>query len=160
MSSMQTLPDADCDGAAGPGAGEAGGVEQGPYKLELLGGGWAAAIGHVEKGTISRKPSAPGGLKFTRIDLDAFVLGHTAAVLVMQGMRLQDLFPADAYFEYTSAAQRVVLACGPFVFLKGTLSESWDPPLRLQGAVLAALEHVPPDLTRDEVLTLLLKEVV
>lgn len=162
MPEVQTMQHEGGGGAAGPGTEEARRVEQGPHRVDiaLCGAGWADAVAHVrlqykQEATLHPRPS---GLRYQRIDIESLVFSQVAAVLVLQGMTLQELFPPDAYFQ--DRVQGALLARGPFILLKGTLSEGWDPPLRMQNVVLAALEFVPPDVTKEEVLALLLKEVL
>lgn len=164
MSRLQTIQDESHEGTARPGPDKACRLEQGPYQIELRGGGWAGPVGRASK--LTTESSAlrvlpQGDLRFTRVNIDAFIFHQVSSVLVLQGMTLQDLFPPDARFACVRGnIEQQVLARGPFIFLKGALSEGWDPPLRLKGVVLAALESVPAGVTREEVLDCLLKEVV
>jgi hypothetical protein len=84
------------------------------------------------------------------------VLSHVAAMLVMQGMKLSDLFPPDMRF----MCGEHVLGLGPYVFLKGDLSTVQDPPLRLKNLVLAMNIKAPDGMKRDELLSVLLRGVL
>lgn len=158
MPTLQEMQDGGDEGAGAAGTAEARRVEQSPFRIELRGGGWADAIGRVENAWVSRSGLyTPKGVSFTSIELDAFIFHQAAAVLQMQGMLLQDFFPPDGYF---IDEQRNILARGPFVFLKGELSEPWSPPRRIKNVVLAAVYSVPEGMTREELLAVLFEELV
>lgn len=98
------------------------------------------------------------GVNYTRIWLDGFVFNHAAAVLQMQGMALQDFFPPDSYFLLNGDTE-IPGARGPFVFLRGTLSGPWEPPLRIKNVFLAAVHAVPDGMTKEELLAFLLEDM-
>lgn len=129
--------------------------------IELRGGGWVDAVARVNNTWVSHSglftPATKSGIHFTKVEIDALLLHHAPAVLVLQGMLLQDLFMPDMYF--IDQETKIVLVRGPWVFLKGTLSERWRTPLRINDVTLAALEHVPEGLTREQVLAELLEAV-
>lgn len=170
MPKVQEIQDEGCTRAGSTDAREARGVEQGPRKvnIELRGGGWIDAVARVNNTWVSRSGrfapgagslrGALGDIRFTLVEIDALLLHHAPTVLVLQGMLLQDLFMPDMHF--IDQETKAVLVRGPWVFLKGTLSERWQIPLRINDVVLAALEHVPEGLTREQVLAELLAAVL
>ncbi len=157
MPTLQAVPDESGSGAGASEGAPATRVEQGAFRVELRGGGWSTAIGRVRNECIFERLALSNGLRFVRIQLDAFIFGHAAAVLQMQGMPLQDFFAPDAEFVDTQGS---VFSLGPYVFLKGELSQPWEPPLRIKNVVLAAVESVPEELTKEEVHAALLEHCV
>ena len=154
MPEMQTLHDESGEGAGGTGAGEAARVDARTDRVELRGGGWPGAVARVQDFTLQSRFRKYGELAYVRVAVGALVLNHAPAILVMQGLLLQDLFAPDTFFAFRGE----VLARGPFVLLRGTLSTPQDPPLRLKDVVLAAVERAPAGMTREEVLATLLEE--
>lgn len=160
MSCMQAVQHEGNAGADAPGSTEAGRVDQGPYEVavELRGGGWVDAVASVRGAlSLSRQTPVSGELAYALARIDSLVLRHAPSVLVLQGMLLQDLFVPDVYFFDLDANQ--VLMRGPWVFLKGALSKRWQTPLRIDGVVLASLDHVPEEMSREQVLSALLEAV-
>lgn len=97
------------------------------------------------------------GVAFDVVYIKEFFFEHAATVLVVQGMVLQDFFPPDVYFKHAPYADPI--ARGPFLLLKGELSQPWDPPLRLKNMVLARVNSVPEGMKREELLGHLLRAV-
>lgn len=95
------------------------------------------------------------GLICEFLQMPAFFFEHAATVLVVQGMVLQDFFPPDVHFEKSG----FILARGPFLFLRGKLSSLMDPPLRLEGLVLARVHSFPESMSRDALLARLLRRI-
>lgn len=148
------------EGRHGSAAEEAGGPERldkNSYRVELLGGGWVGAVGHA-KTWRTRAPlfAADRRVEFALVEAETFFFGHAAALLVVQGMLLQDFFPPDIYF---ASKAEGVLVRGPFLLLKGELSLPHDPPLRLKNMVLAHNISAPETLSREELLSALLDAI-
>ena len=82
-------------------------------------------------------------------------LSPTAALLVLQGMQLSQLFPDDAKFVHTHLEDPKQglgeIERGPFILLAGKLTPFSDPMPRLLDVSLAAISGVPEGLTREEV---------
>jgi hypothetical protein len=97
------------------------------------------------------------GLAWETIRSPAFYFEHAATILVVQGMVLQDFFPPDVRFVNVASLDETPIAEGPFLLLKGELSMPWDPPLRLKNMVLAKVTKMPEDMTREQLLAILLR---
>ena len=90
------------DGAGAAAPAEAGGVEQDSHQvnIELRGGGWIDAIACVRNSWWSggQYQTEKSGIRFWHVIIGTLVLHHAPAVLVLQGMLLQDLFAPDTHF--------------------------------------------------------------
>ncbi len=149
------------DARSGPdGASETHRVGKDSFELviELRGGGWIDAIAHVQNSWGYRTGCSAEGLHFNLVACDALVFHHAPAVLVLQGMTMEQLLAPDTYFFDVVADKK--LASGPWVLLKSRLSESWEPPLRLKNVVLAEIKRVPADMSREKMLSLLLDAIL
>jgi hypothetical protein len=154
------MQEASDEGHEGAGSTEAAGssrLGQDSYRVELVGGGWAGSIGHCTQIYWERTRN-DGGVEWERVASPAFIFSQSAALLVLQGMKLSDLFPADVRF-VLSHLEPYAGPRGPFVLLKGTLSTPGSPPLRIRDMVLAHIREVPKGMTRPEVLAALLRAV-
>lgn len=160
MSEVQAMQNEGGEGAGAVTGREAGRLGEGPERVNIVlrGGGWVDIVARVSDSWASRSNvTTPRGVVFTRVDIGTLALHHAPAVLVLQGMLLQDLFMPDTFFVDQNTG--LELARGPWVFLRGTLGERWRAPLSIHQPVLAALTEVPPNLSRDEVLSELLQAV-
>jgi len=157
---MPEMHDEGREGAGAAASTEARRVDQDPDKvrIELRGGGWPEAVARVRSSWWSGgQYQTPSGIRFWWVKTDALILHHAPTVLVLQGMLLQDLFMPDMYF--LDVNTNITLVRGPWVFLKGRLTERWETPMRIDEVTLAALEHVPEGLTKEQVLAELLAAV-
>ena len=132
-------------------------LEQDSVRITLRSAGNSDPLGWVQgvyEGRAVECITPVGVLRYHHVTFPVLVVQHVQAILLAQGMLLQDLFPPDAYFLSPHSS---VLARGPFVLLAATYVPPVSPPPRLENVVLAAPEIVPEGLTRDDVLALLLK---
>lgn len=86
---------------------------------------------------------------------DKLVLSHSTSMLIMQGLLLSKLFDENSYFD-----DGQVVFSGPFILLKGELSDLWAPPLHISSLVLAQIESAPEGLSKTELLGTLLPTVL
>ena len=100
-----------------------------------------------------------GDITFDLYKSGAFYFEHAATILVVQGMILQDFFPPDVYWQSVVGGKRHAYGPGPFLLLKGELSQPWDPPLRLKNMELARVISAPKDMKREELLGHLLRAI-
>ncbi len=144
-------------GAEAPAATE--GVGQDPHRMIITADGWNDPIGRfdVVPKIVDRTLRGEDGLlhHYAFIFGENFVFRRAAALLVVQGMMLQELFPADARL-HSARETHYVVARGPFLYLAGELSLPHDPPLRLKKPIFAALRGVPPALINQKLLSALL----
>lgn len=82
----------------------------------------------------------PGGdyLQWQRVDIPELYWSHTASLLILQGLSLQHFF-ADCSILEDIPGGGTCETHGPYMLLKGTASEHYDPPARLTNVVLARL---------------------
>lgn len=151
---MQETSDEGHERSASAEADPLQGLDQDSNRVELRGGGWKGAIGYCGNVSVMRGMRT-AGIEFEVIRAQTFYFAHAAAILVVQGMFIQDFFPPDVYFE----RNRQLFAHGPFLLLKGTLSTAEDPPPRLKNMVLAHVLSTPEGISREPLLGLLLRAV-
>lgn len=152
---MQAVQD-ESDGRPAPAeAGGAQGVDKDSHRVELR--GTRGLIGYCNDFSIDKNLHTRG-ITWQKITSPSFFFCQTSAILVIQGLMLQDLFPPSGRFVYTKNADEP-LGRGPFVLLKGELSTAADPPLRLKSMVLASVLEFPQSLTKEQLLGSLLQAV-
>jgi hypothetical protein len=128
-------------------------------RVELRGGGWSGAIGatrHWEEfGKTCQLETGKVDFLLLRFPW-GFVFSHAPAMLVIQGMLLSDFFsPSDVYF--TDGTK--TLLTGPFILVRGILSEVQDPPPRLKQLVLAKVLRAPEQLSQAELFSKVLESL-
>jgi len=122
--------------------------------VELVGGGWNGRIASVA-GYSVKWHEVP--FQWAEVRIEELALSQTVSLLVTQGLKLQELFPMDAFFRRYNL--EVVLEPGLHVFLKGELTPLHQPPPRIRNVVLGHLKAIPEDLTRDDLLSTLMQRV-
>lgn len=150
---MQAIQDEGRQRSSGAQGDTAQRLDENPNRIELKGGGWPSAIAHCN--SLTFVDGEADGITFVRLEIPELFFSHAASILLAQGMPVQDFFPPDTYF--AKAGKKLVR--GPFVYLAGELSPLYDPPMRLQRTLFAALSHVPEGLSREEVLSKLFQAV-
>lgn len=80
---------------------------------------------------------------------------HTASLMLLQGLEIQRFFSAGVQLR-----SRNGVACGSFLFLKGELSEIWKVPLLITNVVLAKVQHLPKNLSSEELLGTLISSIL
>jgi hypothetical protein len=123
--------------------------------IELVGGGWNGPIA-TTKELHMQYYSEP--FHWTQIFIPELHLSHAAGLLLLQGMLIQDLFPLDSYFRARGVATSVV---GPGLHLlikRGDFLPYKAPPV-VKDMGIGHLDKVPDNLTRDELLNVLMKQV-
>lgn len=139
------------EGGSCPGSGQAetaGRLDQDSRQVELRGGGWPGVIAHCR--TLLYDSAQPqSDLEGLVIRIPELMLSQAAALLITQGMPLQDFFPPDVHF---SAPPEPTKIDGPFLLLQGRLSDLWDPPPRLKDVVLVKVRSAPDTISRNELL--------
>lgn len=133
-------------------------VDAYPDEVVLLGGGWKDAIGHGILDRIVAQNRCANVIYWDKFELDELVFSQAAAILIMQGMLLQDFFPPDVLFQHVRCPR--IVHRGPFFFLKGALSKPQDPPMRLKNVVLASVTEAPPDMPMEKLRGLLLEQIL
>ena len=152
---MQKTPDESDRGTASAEAGGAGRLDTNPDEVVLRGGGWAGNIARFTGRLSCLTVSLPRyKVSYMRLAADALVFEQAAAVLVVEGMMMQDLL------QDTRIEQGSTLWPGPFLLLGGVLSPAWDPPMRLQNICLAQLREFPADMTRETLFGILLHDAL
>jgi hypothetical protein len=158
---MQKIPHED-NGGAGASAGDTPeGLDKGPNRIELRGGGWGGHIAYCAEFSLSRswERDADGavrntykGMRFDVFKTPELIFAQAAAILVMQGLNLSSFFQAQVRLEGVSGT----ILEGPFLLLRGSSSAPNDPPSRLTGVALVRMEFIPVDMTQPELLGKLL----
>jgi hypothetical protein len=156
---MQTTSDEGHERADASASSGTCGVDEDTYKIELYGGGWSGAIGHAHEGQFA-VPHTWKGIRWEHIRIPEFFLGHTAAMLVAQGMLLKDLFPPMSFFRIHAKEGDLVPSHGPYILLKGQLTKPDNPPSRLRDVVLAHVFEAPEGMKMEELQGLLLQQVL
>jgi hypothetical protein len=98
------------------------------------------------------------GIVWVKVTSPAFYLHQASAIMVAQGLLLQDLFSPASRFVHTLGPEDS-LCGGPFILLKGELSKLEDPTPRLKDLVLASIVEWPSDYTKEQLFSLLLEAV-
>jgi hypothetical protein len=152
---MQALQDESDSRPSAADAGGAQGVDKDSDRVELR--GTRGLIGYCNEFSIVKNLNTKGIL-WQKITSPAFFFHQASAILVIQGLMLQDLFPPSGRFVYTKNADEPI-GRGPFILLKGELATAGDPPLRLKNMVLASLLEFPANLAKEEFLGSLLRAI-
>lgn len=129
-------------------------MEQGTEDVELVGGGWNGRIAKAS-GFSTKWHEVP--FQWTEVRIVELALTQTPALLVMQGLKLQELFPMDSWFRRFDLG--LALKTGLHVFLRGELTPIHQPPLRLKNVILGHLDFIPEELTREELLATLIRQL-
>jgi hypothetical protein len=153
---MQETQDANHEGAPVGQAYRTEGVVENPDRVELKTPGAESSVGYCD-GFALTKGLVTDGVQWEKIEIPELTLNQTSAILVTQGMLLQDLFARHSWF--IDKKRGDVLAVGPFYLLKATLTSPASPPLRLRGIVLAGVLQYPEGMKKMDVLGKLLQAV-
>ena len=130
-------------------------------RIELVGGSIAGVTAYCLKHSQSTRVYPKGTqpeLEYWLHRIPELVLGHTAALLLAQGMRLQDMLAPSCFFRDARSGR--VLVEGPYIVLAGTLSKPADPPPRVLDLVFARVRRMPSGMTKEQLLGQLLQEVL
>lgn len=125
--------------------------------IELVGGGWKGAIGRASSISIMR---CEDEFRWTLFSIPRLQLGHAAAMLLFQGMTLQDFFPIDSFIRLSARPDTIIMSQGLHILLAGTPSKPGWVPVSLEGVRLGHITPVPPDLTRDRLLQTMLGRIL
>lgn len=160
LSDVQATPDEGCEGTRTAEAERAGGMEQDSYRvmspcIELVGGGWNGPIATTREVHVQRYAEP---FSWLQIFIPELRLGHAAGLLLLQGMLLQDLLPLDSYFRLREGT-KTIIGKGLHLLLKRGDFSPIARPLALKNVWLGHLDKVPDDLTRDQLLNTLMKQV-
>ena len=152
---MQKTPDESGDRPTAAKADFAEGLVVDSREVTLEGGGWTAPIGRCLSFQL-HPVSTTHGVEWQYLRFHGrFVLSQAAALLSIEGMPLQNLFPPDVYLR----AEDIHIVSGPFVFLRGIRSEFSDPPLGYRDLVLAKVHQFPEGMSRESLLSLLIEHL-
>lgn len=150
---------ADSDSTAGT-----GGVHEDTHQVvwEINAPGWSsppAFSNFAEHRPGARSPvGASGEVVFDVFLFPVLRLSHAAALLLLQGMSPQALFPLDAYLVQSQGSLHHTWHWGPFFYLRGTFTPTWVP-VALRDAVLVCVKKVPKETSREDLLSALLSAV-
>lgn len=94
-----------------------------------------------------------GSFSWKRIVIPKLLLHHVTALLVMQGMKLQDLFQVDTVLRQVALPREgEVFGRGLHLLLAGELSPTYRMPISIKNVTLAHLEFPLPDISREDLL--------
>jgi len=98
---------------------------------------------------------------WARYDIEKFLFSQAAALLVLQGWPLGKFFDGVRFSSplYASQLDQFTYS-GTYVFLRGDLSELTHPPLTLSKIVLAKVYRFKEGMTKDELLSDMLEDVL
>lgn len=156
MSNLQTTQLANHQGPDGPTPAPTEGLLTGPGEVRWERTDWGEPVGFFEEASLDIEPrddTVHGHvLKWNKIHISSFRLGHRASLLLLQGMSLTSIllpnqlvrFPA---YSLPVQVAHLVLRVDPWKF--------WQPAPRLTGLVMASLIDIPAELADDEVLSAL-----
>lgn len=152
---MQENQDACDAGSTSKGTGATGGVDQGSKQmtLEFRSPGWNAPPMTAKE--VHFKKETTEGVEWLRASFPELRLSPQAGMLVVQGMKLQNLFELASLYTPESVMSGVD---GPFILLKASY-KPYDSPPRLTDVVLARVSKKPEDFTEQQVLGALVQAV-
>lgn len=135
----------------------AGGLHAHPQEVVLLASGWPSPPLRARELRVSTPPDILVGgvpIPWFRVDIPILRFSHAAALLVLQGLPPQRLFPPDAQFSACSAAPFGL--AGPLVLLRALYAPAYDPSPHMRDVVLAKLapEHVQADVLQQLVVAI------
>lgn len=129
--------------SSGPGAHAPAGLDQDPHRIALCAPGWPGAIGWATDMQL-RVVTGDRGLLWIRVDFAAIKLSRAAALLIVQGMKLQELFPSELCTDGKPLQLRDPL------LLKATPPNPLEVSPMLRGVVLGLVVH-STGFSEDEV---------
>lgn len=151
---MQTLQNESHVGAEEAEAPTAEGLLEGSNELRLCRTDWAQPVGWFY--SINHVGVQEEGFSWTRIDIPAFYLGHTASLLLLQGRKLGDILVPNHYI-YLQGRD-----AGPFFHLIVKV-DPWDytlTPPHLTHLTLASVSGLPEGIDDQEVLSAIAQRVL
>lgn len=122
------------------GTDAAAGVHEHPKRIELRASGWNGPIGWCGSLSMQRRKKEEGAclLQWARFDISELHLSKPAALLVLQGMRLNNLFPPDLVFTIDGVTQEYP-SVSPYVLLRAEPPNPLQPPPKLRAVVLGVV---------------------
>jgi len=144
-------------------ADPARGVHQDPHRVTmpwvLHAPGWPTNPASAHAGTFSDRCThlSNGPVHWRAFYFKELRLSSGAALLILQGMLIKDIFPPDATL--VEAGDPLVIHTGPFFFLRGV----FDPlrtPVSLHDVVLASIIETVGEPAEQELLGALVGEVL
>lgn len=137
-------------------ASSAKGLQQNPHRVRwtICRAGWSAPIGEALfcRHPLRSRASNGSSIYWEKWSTDEVRLGHTASLLLLQGMPLLHLFDASTWFQNNQDQ-----ITGPFYLLRGSPGDIWRVPLRLTKVVLGRVFTHPAELPAEELLSALLR---
>lgn len=137
-------------------AGAASRVHEDPYRVTVKSSGRVSAIGRCTpvSSRAVHVSTSKGDVDWIRYDIDALRLGYGATMLILQGLSLGKLFEGVQFHSPDFQLE------GSFVFLRGTLSDFYRPPMALTNIVIGKIMEFTGDLSNEELLAALLHDVL
>lgn len=158
---MSTVHDEGCGGAPRPGARSSDGVQSHPFRVVLQAGGWSCPIGWGQPLRVERiKQVLEEGKSLTwdRLELDEIKLSRPAALLVVQGLSLNQLFPPDLALHKEGDANPLRAYLAPILLLKRAMGQEL-PGALLRNVILGAVLD-SSGLSEEEIQATLLADVL
>lgn len=151
MPDMQTLQDGSSHSSGASSDTEAQGILEGPGEIIWARRDWDKPLGVFHSATSAPRVSNVGGLSFSwvRIHVPQLLLGHRAAILLLQGMSLTKLLIPNHEWRLPNSETRVELG---HLVLRVDSWEYWHSRPALTGLVLASLHKIPAELAAADVL--------
>lgn len=156
---MSTAHDESSGSPSGSGTNPPGGLQSYPEQLTLRASGWQSPIGTVRGLRLARieKKAEEKALAWYKLHIDELVLSRPAALLVIQGMPLKNLFPPDCAFCFENTMNPVVNFDAPIVLLNREVRLLSNPPKLTHVALGVVL--FSRGYTEDEILSEMISRV-
>lgn len=149
--------------AAPAGPDTAGGLHENTHRMKwiLHAPGWPANPAFAREGSyVGKSTRLPLGRVLWRcFNFKELRLSASAALLILQGMPIKDIFPPDASLIEEPDEGAMVIHTGPFIFLKGTF-DSLHSPVCIHDMVVAGILEAPKGVEEKVLLGALLEEVL
>ncbi len=144
-----------------PGTAGPRGIHKDPYGVTVTLDGRVSTVGRCTP--VHYREVVAQDVSWIRYDIEKLLFSQAAALLALQGWPLGKFFDGARFSSPLDATDITVLSAiysGTFVFLRGELSELTHPPLTLSKIVLAKVIRFKEGMTRDELLSAMLEDVL
>lgn len=160
---MSPMHDEGSGSAPGPGTDSSGGVQSHSYRMSLRASGWDSPIGWTDGLTVERvthRNDHDEGkvLIWDCLKIPELKLSKTAALLMVQGLSLGQLFPPDLVFCVGDGRHPLLAYSAPILLLQRDIPSALEGP-KLRNVVLGVIFQTT-GYSEEELRSLMLAHVL